>query len=283
MQPATACRRLFSWHDPAARGLPWRTTRDPWAVLVSEVMLQQTQAARVIPAWRRFVQVFPTVTAAATAPRAAVVTAWEGLGYHRRAVNLHRSAIQIVSRHDGQVPADLRALVALPGVGDYTARAVLAFAFGHDAAPVDTNVARVLTRAIAGRPLGRAATQAVADAAVPAGRGPQWAAALMDLGALVCTARSPRCSSCPLRSGCAWRDHGGPDPAAAGAHRPRPQGSFEGSDRQRRGRVLGALRAGPVPRTGLLALAGHRADAVCAGLIRDGLAAWDGDLLVLAS
>ena len=286
--PMTAARfrtLLLAWFTEARRPLGWRATHDPYAILVSEIMLQQTQAARVEPAWRAFLARFPTVAELARAPTAAVVAAWEGLGYNRRAVNLHRSARRIVAVHDGRVPDDLAALCALPGVGAYTARAVLAFAFGHAAAPVDTNVARVLTRAVAGQPLTRAPAQALADSLVPPARPAEWSSALMDLGARVCTARSPRCDRCPVVRACAWQERGGPDPAAASAGRPRPQGRFVGSNRYHRGRLVGALRAGTVAGDELGAAAGlddpQGARRLADGLVADGLAEWDGERLRL--
>src|SRR5262245_14190103 len=173
------------------RDLPWRRTRDPWAVLVSEVMLQQTQVPRVIPIWHAFMQRFPTVRACRVSTQADVVKAWAGLGYNRRAVNLHRSAVAM----GDAVPCELAALLALPGIGAYTARAVLVFAFEQDVAVVDTNIARVLSRR-AGRQLTQKELQREADALVPAGRAWEWNQRLMDLGAVVCTARDPACDDC---------------------------------------------------------------------------------------
>ncbi len=168
------------------RDLPWRRTRDPWAVLVSEVMLQQTQVPRVVPIWHAFMERFPTVRVCADASQADVVRAWAGLGYNRRAVNLHRAAVLM----GDAVPRDLDALLALPGIGAYTARAVLVFAFEDDVGLVETNIARVLSRR-AGRRLSPSELQREADALVPAGRAWEWNQRLMDLGALVCTARDP--------------------------------------------------------------------------------------------
>ncbi len=168
------------------RDLPWRRTRDPWAVLVSEVMLQQTQVPRVVPIWHAFMRRFPTVRVCADTAQAEVVKAWAGLGYNRRAVNLHRAAVLM----GGVVPSDLDALLALPGVGEYTARAVLVFAFEEDLGVVDTNIARVLSRR-AGRPLTARELQRDADVLVPAGGSWEWNQRLMDLGALVCTALRP--------------------------------------------------------------------------------------------
>jgi A/G-specific adenine glycosylase len=194
---------------------------------------------------------------------------------------VHRCANAIVERHGGVVPDDLAALTALPGVGPYTARAVLAFAFGRSAAPVDTNIARVLARLVAGRPLGRAEAQRLADDLVPDDAA-TWSSALMDLGASVCRARSPRCDACPVPDRCAWHLDGGPDPAAAGAHRPRPQGRFDGSDRRHRGRLVDALRAGPLEAADVAAAIGSQeATRIAAALVADGLAEWDGTRLKL--
>jgi A/G-specific adenine glycosylase len=260
---------LLSWHDPHARRLAWRATHDPYAVLVSEIMAQQTQAARAATAWTAFMGRFPTVTALAEAPASAVIEAWQGLGYNRRAVNLHRCAQQVVADHGGVVPDQLGDLLALPGIGPYTARAVLAFAFDRDVMPVDTNVARVLSR-VTGAALTRPRAQAMADDLARDGRGPRLAAALMDLGATTCTARRPGCEDCPLRLACRWA--GGPDddPAATGAHRPRPQPTFDGSRRQARGRIVAALRDGPIRHDDAVAMAGGHGGLLDA-LVADGL------------
>lgn len=274
MEHAAAVTRipapLLAWHDPTARDLAWRSTSDPWAVLVSEVMAQQTQAARAAAAWTRFMTALPTAAACAAAPVGDVIALWGGLGYNRRAVNLHRCAQAVVADHGGVLPDDLDALLALPGVGPYTARAVLAFAFGRDVVGVDTNVARVLAR-VAGAPLSRTLAQALADH-VARGRGPQLGAALMDLGATTCTARRPACPTCPLQAVCTWAGGPGADPAAAGAHRPRSQGTFAGSARQARGRLVAALRAGWLDHDEALALAGQRGAALLEALIAEGLA-----------
>lgn len=269
---------LLGWYARTARPLPWRDTTDPYRVLVSEIMLQQTQVSRVEPLYEAFLDCFPTVAALAAASTADVLTMWQGLGYNRRALNLQRAAQAVVERHGGVIPADLAALRALPGIGDYTARALLAFAFGREAAPVDVNVARVLARAVAGEPLGRAAAQALADATVPPGDARVWGNALMDLGAQVCTARNPRCPECPVAAACAWRKAGGEDPSATSAVRARPQGAFAGSDRFHRGRLVDALRKGPVRRTHLSAAAQvddqDRLVRIVDGLVSDGLAEW---------
>ena len=183
------------------RDLPWRRTRDPWAILVSEVMLAQTQVTRVIPKWEGFLARWPNPARCAAAPVGEVIAAWNGLGYNRRAVFLHGAAVAITTRHQGVVPADRAALMTLPGVGAYTARAVQAFAFDQPVGVVDTNAARVLARAVAGRRLDGRAVQDLADRMVPAqaaGSGWTWNQAMLDLGAGVCTARRPACQSCPL-------------------------------------------------------------------------------------
>jgi A/G-specific adenine glycosylase len=254
---------LLEWSSVTRRDLPWRRTRDPWAILVSELMLQQTQVARVVPRYEAFLERFPTVAACASAPAGDVVRMWAGLGYNRRAVNLHRAAVAMGDR----VPDTLDDLLALPGIGPYTARAVLAFAFERDVGVLDVNVIRSLSR-LHGRPV----TQAEADALVPAGRGWAWNQAMLDLGATVCTARAPRCDACPVAAGCVWRGFGGADPFVA--HR---QSTFEGSDRQGRGRLVDALRLGPVVAAEIPAACGwpddpDRAARIAASLVTDGLA-----------
>ncbi len=272
---------ILDWYATRARPLGWRRTSDPYEILVSEVMLQQTQVARVEPAWRAFLERFPTVGALAAAPLAEVLRAWQGLGYNRRASQLHRCATAILERHGGIVPDELEALRALPGIGEYTARAVLAFAFGRRAAPVDTNVARVVARLVAAQPLGRAEAQRFADDLLGDGDPRVWSHALMDLGAQVCTSRSPRCEECPVIAACAW--HGqGPDPAAAGAYRPRVQPRFVGSDRYYRGRLVDALRAGGISRADLAAaISTPDAGRIAGMLVSEGLAEWSGETLRL--
>jgi A/G-specific adenine glycosylase len=287
--PRSALRdAVLTWGGTAGRDLPWRHTRDPWTVLVSELMLQQTQVARVAPRWVAFRERFPTPGACATAPLGDVVRAWHGLGYNRRAVTLHRAAQQIVARHGGSLPADLDALVALPGVGPYTARAVLAFAFEADVGLVETNSARVLARAVSGRPLSRTEAQAAADELVPAGLAWAWNSAVTDLGATVCTKRTPDCAGCPIVDWCAWGRSGRPgrDPAEGTAGVGRRQSPFVGSDREGRGRMLDALRQGPVPLAELDRAAGWpgeqaRARRVASGLVADGLAERLAEALVL--
>jgi A/G-specific adenine glycosylase len=270
---------LLDWSGRTRRDLPWRRTRDPWLVLVSELMLQQTQVARVVPRFEEFGARFPTPATAAAAEVADVVRMWAGLGYNRRAVNLHRAAVQIVDRHAGAVPGELDALLALPGIGPYTARAVLAFAFERDVGVVDTNAARVLART-SGRCLGAREVQQHADAVVPSGRAWVWNQAMLDLGATVCTSRSPACGGCPVADGCAWWARGAldPDPARGSAGTSRGQSRFEGSDRQGRGRLVAALReVGRLAPEEVAGAAGWPDDPVRAAfavetLVRDGLA-----------
>jgi len=274
--PAPA--ELLAWSEGCRRDLPWRATRDPWAVLVSETMLQQTQVARVVASYERFLARWADPAACAAAPVGEVVTLWAGLGYNRRAVNLHRTATLVVARHGGRLPDDLDALLALPGIGPYTARALLAFAWERDVGVVDTNAARVLAR-VGGSSLTAGQVQSRADAAVPAGRGWAWNQAMLDLGATVCTSRSPRCDDCPLAAGCAWRAGGcrPPDPARGSAGTSTGQSRFEGSDRQGRGRLVAALRNGATLAPGeVAARAGWpddppRAAAAVASLVADGL------------
>jgi A/G-specific adenine glycosylase len=275
-------RRLLEWGEEHRRDLPWRQTRDPWRILVSEVMLQQTQAERVVPHYDRFLTAFPTPAVCASAGPAAVVRLWSGLGYNRRALNLHRAAASIVADHGGAVPHDDAALRALSGVGPYTARAVRTFAFGDDVAAVDTNGVRVLARGVAGVPLTLRRATALGDQLVPVGASWEFNQAMFDLGATVCTAAKPDCARCPLRRQCAWRRDGadGSDPwrLSPGARR---QGTFAGSDRQGRGRLLDALRHGGVRRGGLAAACGWPADPararrVTEALVDEGFARWSG-------
>lgn len=267
------------WAEVSGRDLPWRRTRDPWSVLVSELMLQQTQVARVVTRWHGFLGRFPDPDTCAAAPAGDVVRAWQGLGYNRRALNLHRCASTVVERHGGRLPDDLDALLALPGIGPYTARAVLVFAFERDLGLVDTTAGRFLARAGAGRPLAARAAQELADSLVPQGKGWSWGQAVFDLGALVCTKREPACAMCPVRSWCSWAQSGwtAPDPIAGSAGISAPQSTFAGSDRQGRGRLVDALRHGPVVAGELAAVMGWpaeepRAERVAATLIADGLA-----------
>jgi A/G-specific adenine glycosylase len=233
--------RVLAWFAEAGRDLPWRATRDPYRVLVAEVLAQQTQAARAAAAWPRFLERFPDVEALAAAAPAEVLRAWQGLGYNRRALALRRTAQAVVER--GGWPETVEGLAALPGVGPYTARAVACFALGLRVAPVDTNVARVLARSLAGTDpahLTPAARQRLADQALPAAQAWAWSSALMDVGAIHCRPR-PRCAGCPLEATCRWRALG----PAAPPPRPRAQAPFAGSDRRWRGVVVRALAGAP--------------------------------------
>lgn len=259
--PADTTRELHrvaaDWFAEHARDLPWRRDPRPWPVLVSEVMLQQTPVARVLPVWRSWLARWPEPADLAAAATHEVLRAWDRLGYPRRALRLQECARVLTAEHEGQVPADEVTLRTLPGIGEYTAAAVTSFAFGRRAVVLDTNVRRVLARAISGialpPPTLQAAERTLAAELLPpdGSAAARWSAALMELGALVCTARAPACGDCPLASRCEWRAAGyPPDPHRA---RRRSQG-WQGTDRQARGRVMAALRAsvGPVPAAGLL-------------------------------
>jgi A/G-specific adenine glycosylase len=274
---------VLVWGEPRRRDLPWRRTRDPWAILVSETMLQQTQVTRVVPRYTAFLARFPTVEACAAAAPGDVVRAWSGLGYNQRAVRLHRAAGVVVDEHGGRFPRSLRALQRLPGVGPYTARAVMAFAFEADAALVETNIARVMAR-WHGRRLRAAEVQALADAAVPRRKAWAWNQAMIDLGATVCTARRPACDECPLHRACAWRLAGpaAVDPAVRSAGVSGGQSRFDGSDRQGRGRLVQAMAGGPVAAADLAGVMGWpgdptRAGVVAATVVADGLALVDAE------
>jgi A/G-specific adenine glycosylase len=278
-------RRLLVWGDQHRRDLPWRRTRDPWRILVSEVMLQQTQVARVVPHYERFVGTFPTPSACARTGPAEVVRLWSGLGYNRRALNLHRTARIVVAEHAGTLPTGDAALRALPGIGAYTARAVRAFAFGEDVATVDTNAVRVLARCVAGSPLSVRSAMELGDRLVPKGRSWEFNQTIFDLGATICAAM-PICARCPLRRQCTWRADVAEDPSHAPdpwrtSTTARPQSAFAGSDRQGRGRLLDALREGAVGRPGLAEACGWpgdpaRAERIASALVDEGFARWAG-------
>ena len=275
---------ILAWGTPRLRDLPWRHTRDPWAVLVSEVMLQQTQVARVIPRWLSFLERFPTPDACAAAPLGDVLREWQGLGYPRRARNLHATAARVAQARG--FPRDLVGLLALPGIGPYTARAVMAFAFELDAAVVDTNIARVYAR-VAGQRLTPKRVQALADAACPSGDAWAWNQCLMDLGAVLCRPTSPGCAECPVRDRCGWAgDPSAVDPAIGSSGVSGKQGRFDGSDRQARGRLMKALTGGPVDR-GRAADVMRRdpatADRLVGALLDEGLCESDGPQLRLPS
>jgi A/G-specific adenine glycosylase len=272
---------LRRWYEPRRRRYPWRVRVTPYRVLVSEVMLQQTQAARVVPAFRAFVRRFPSVRALAAAPLADVLRAWAGLGYNRRAVALAKAARAIVRDHRGWVPDDPAALQRLPGVGPYTAAAVVSLGYGRPIPALDVNVTRVVSRARLG--VDRAPAREVERAAarwLDRDDPGAWNQAVMDLGREVCRPL-PRCHVCPLASGCRFRRAGGA-PAPVG----RTQGRFEGSFRQLRGGVVAAVRELPVATlAGLSRRLGHPAPRVAVavralaaeGLLRAGPAALAGD------
>ncbi len=240
---------LISWYEENARDLPWRRTRDPWRVLVSEVMLQQIQVKRAVPFYEAFVERFPTARALSEAPLSEAIKAWGDLGRYRRVVNLHRTARILVEEYDGAVPSDPEVLVKLPGVGPYTAGAVACFAFGEDAAFLDTNVRRVLHRLFFGAEVPEPTAKekqllSLAGTLVPRGRGWEWGQAVIEFGALRCTARKPICERCPLSDLCAAR----PTVRARLATLPRAGKAarrYEGSNRYYRGRVLAVLREAP--------------------------------------
>ena len=236
-------------------------------------MLQQTNVGRVKDRFERFIELAPTPAACASVPLAELLIEWQGMGYPRRCRNIQESARAIVERHAGDVPRDLEALMALPGIGPYTARAILAFAFDDDAAVVDTNVARVISR-IEGRSLKPRDTQEIADRWLPLGFARDWNQVIMDFGATVCNARAPRCGECPVSQLCKWRGEG-VDPARSTAFTSRPQGRFEGSDRQARGRLMARLTEGEVARRQVAEVMQvddeARASRLATSLVDDGL------------
>ncbi|MCS6939642.1 MAG: A/G-specific adenine glycosylase [Roseiflexus sp.] len=285
----------MGWFSNAARDLPWRRVRDPYRILVAEVMLQQTQVDRVLPKYEAFLERFPTIQALAEASTADVIRMWTGLGYNRRAVNLQRAAREIIERYGGIFPQDVGILVTLPGIGPYTAGAVACFAFEQDVAFMDTNIRRVMRRVFTDptEAVTERALLELARAALPVGRSWAWNQALMELGSLICTADAPACWRCPLRDLCrdyaarrASDEHLAPTPARKriAERRERP---FIGSNRYFRGRIIEALRALPPGATLALNDLGPqvRAEytpndetwltALIRGLERDGLVVWN--------
>ena len=275
---------VLAWYSEHARDVPWRVPgTSAWAVLVSEVMLQQTPVARVEPVYLAWLERWPTPADLAASPAGDAVRMWGRLGYPRRALRLHAAAVEIVERYAGELPADWAALRSLPGVGDYTAAAVASFAYGGRHAVLDTNVRRVFARALGGvalpAPSLTATERAAAEAVLPdeplvAAR---WGVAVMEHGALVCVARSPRCQECPINDQCAWRSAG--SPAYAGkARRVQP---FVGTDRQVRGLLMAAVRDadGPVDADTLRAAWADddQRDRALASLLADGLLVRDRD------
>jgi len=271
---------VVDWYHANRRDLPWR--RDgftAWGTLVSEFMLQQTPVTRVIPRLEEWLERWPTPAALAAVPSGEAVRAWKSLGYPRRALWLHAAAVAITERHGGVVPDDVTELLALPGIGDYTARAVAVFAYGERHPVVDTNIRRVIARAVDGQgepgPPSARRDLAAMEALLPDDRPAAAAfnAGMMELGAIVCVARTPRCDECPLATTCSWRAAGYP---AYDGPRKAAQKKYEGSDRQVRGLILAELRASHIPVTaaeldGVWADAAQR-DRALAGLLADGLA-----------
>lgn len=272
---------LLPWYRSQARDLPWRApSRTAWQVLVSEFMLQQTPVDRVLPVYRAWVERWPTPAALSEAPVAEAIRAWGRLGYPRRALRLHAAASRCVERHSGEVPENFDDLMALPGVGQYTAAAVASFAFHQRQAVLDTNVRRVHARLLDGRAFESAGAPTLSERARALDLLPkdgdvaaETSVAVMELGALVCTSRTPRCTECPLRATCRWRALGQPEWDGP----PRKGQTYEGTDRQCRGRILARLREFPEPQT-------HNDLAACwpttvqferclTGLIDDGLVA----------
>ncbi|MDJ1369849.1 HhH-GPD family protein [Gulosibacter molinativorax] len=294
--------RVIAWFEANQRPFPWR---DPdcsaWGILVSEVMSQQTQMSRVEPKWREFMELWPTPAAMAEAPVAEVIRRWDRLGYPRRAVNLHRCAVAIVAEHGGSVPSDRDALLALPAIGAYTSAAVASFAFLRREPVVDTNVRRVLARAIHGEAVAwpanskRDEREMLALLPEDPARAKLWNAGAMELGAVKCQSKKPLCEACPIAELCTWRERDYP----AATEKPRVQAKFEGSDRQLRGRVMAVLREHPdgvvfadlpefVEASGVPAASGtvdvahaNRTLQLAEDLVRDGLAQRDGSRIRL--
>jgi A/G-specific adenine glycosylase len=246
---AEARAAVLAWFDARGRALTFRGTRDPYAILVSEVMAQQTQVSRVAEAWPRFLERFPTIATLAAASPADVLRAWRGMGYDRRALNLHRAARAIVAEHDGQVPRDLVTLQTLPGVGPYTARAVASIAFGAPVGAVDTNVRRVLGRVLGGREgLQPKSLQLAADASVDPVRSGDWTHAVMDVGATLCRPARPLCGECPLRPWCRFAARATEATIEPISQRRRarthatPSTPFHATSRWLRGRLVDRLR-----------------------------------------
>ncbi|WP_326832360.1 A/G-specific adenine glycosylase [Arthrobacter sp. AQ5-05] len=241
-------QQVRAWFRESARDLPWRGGCSAWGVLVSEIMLQQTPVVRVQPVWEQWMSRWPTPASFAAESQGEILRAWGRLGYPRRALRVHAAAAMIVEQHDGEVPDTFEALLTLPGIGTYTAAAVAAFAFGRRETVVDTNIRRVHARLVIGQAL-PAPTLTAAEMKLAADLLPhdpaesvEWNAAVMELGALVCTARSPKCGLCPVRKECAWIAAGQPEPT----YMPKGQ-PWAGTDRQVRGAVMAVLRAADAP------------------------------------
>ncbi|WP_374062252.1 A/G-specific adenine glycosylase [Salinibacterium sp. NK8237] len=277
---AELAQLIRDWFAEHGRDLPWRQDGfGAWGILVSEIMLQQTPVVRVIPRLAQWLDRWPSPAALAASAPGDAVRAWERLGYPRRALNLHAAATAIAEHHGNVVPEDVPTLLALPGIGDYTARAVAVFAYGHHHPVVDTNVRRVIARAVNGEgeagPPSTKRDLAAMEQLLPADRDASQAtnAAVMELGAIVCTAKKPLCEECPVRELCAWRAAGYP---TYEGKRQVVQKKFEGSDRQVRGLILAELRASDVPVTAVeitqVWADAEQRERALAGLLKDGLA-----------
>ncbi|WCC80224.1 A/G-specific adenine glycosylase [Cutibacterium equinum] len=284
---AEAVEAVCDWFDANGRDLPWRRPEtSPWGVLVSEVMSQQTPVARVIGPWHEWMNRWPTPDDLAEEESGVAVAAWGRLGYPRRALRLHACAVAIATEHDGVVPSTYDELIALPGIGDYTAAAVVSFAFGGRATVLDTNVRRLIARAesgIANCPTSvTKAERVVADALVPQedARAAKWAVASMELGALVCTARSPQCEVCPICAQCRWVADGKPDNAPTRRGQP-----WKGTDRQCRGVIMDVVRNSPHGVAVEVALSAwpksDQASRCLESLLDDGLVHRSGELVTL--
>lgn len=299
---------LLAWFAAAGRDLPWRRTRDPYHIMVAEIMLQQTQVDRVIPKYHAFLAAFPTLAALAEAPTADVIRAWAGLGYNRRALNLQRAARAVLHEHGGQFPRDIPTLLKLPGIGRYTAGAIACFAFEQDVGFIDTNIRRVVQRLFAGPEEQGTSSEAqllvLAEAAVPAGAGWAWNQGIMELGALICTANAPACWRCPVVGWCrAYAARRAADEQAFSLGAPaavlaparlrkvaeRREAPYAGSNRFYRGRTVDTLRVLPAGQCMALGDLGRalKSDfaatdqpwlqALVDGLARDGLLVLEGD------
>ncbi|MGP5003377.1 A/G-specific adenine glycosylase [Corynebacterium casei] len=269
---------LLIWFDLNERPLPWRNkTTSAWGILISEVMSQQTPVARVAPQWQEWIERWPTPADFAKGSKAEVLRAWGKLGYPRRALRLHECAQAIVKRHDGAVPSDVDELLALPGIGAYTARAVACFYFQQNVPVVDTNVRRVCGRAVTGQFLQPQPSAKELGQVAEVTTGPRCSAAFMELGALVCTAKSPKCDICPIRRTCQWQKLGCPQPSEEDLSKAKKRvQKFTGTDRQVRGLLMDVLRAAddPVEKSQLDVVwpdAAQRSRALFS-LVEDGLA-----------
>lgn len=274
IEVAAAQVDVLQWAENELRDLPWRASRDPWEILVAEVMSQQTQLQRVIPKWHAFLQRWPTAQACSNEPLAEILKAWSGLGYPRRARALWETAQRVTHEFDGEFPMDYDALITMPGIGPYTANAMLCFAGERDVGLVDTNIGRILARVINVRLTAKQA-QHQAESLVPTSQGWLWNQALLDIGALLCRSE-PICHQCPLAPSCLWHRNGNlaPDPAHKSAGVSVPQSAFQGSFRQDRGAVLRLMESGPITTAALvqsLQLSRERIEEVLASLVGDQL------------